>query len=263
MRYYVISDPHGFYTEMVEALFNKGFFADQPPRKLVVCGDLLDRGNEALKMQALILLLMQNEEVILIRGNHEDLALDFLDHAAKYLGDDLRLPFTHHYRNRTIDSFLQLTGMCLSQATDNISAFVKEARATAYVREIIPSMKDYFETEHYIFVHGWIPCLTDDNTYCPREFSYDPNWRKASRQNWENARWYNGIDCACSWNVREPNKTIVCGHFHSSYGHLRYGKSKAEFGDEADYSPFYADGIIALDGCTAYSGKVNCIVIDD
>ena len=122
-------------------------------------------------------------------------------------------------------------------------------------------MKDYFETDHYIFVHGWIPCLTDKNY--PHEFSYDPNWRKASRQNWENARWYNGIDCACSWNVREPNKTIVCGHFHSSYGHFHYGKSKAEFGDEADYSPFYAEGIIALDGCTAYSGKVNCIVIDD
>ena len=261
MRYYVLSDPHGFYTEMVQALYNKGFFSDKSPRKLIICGDILDRGREALKMQALILLLMQNQEVILIRGNHEDLALDFLDHAAKYLGDDLRLPFTHHYRNRTIDSFLQLTGMSLFQAMDNIPKFKKEARATAYVREIIPSMKDYFETDHYIFVHGWIPCLTDKNY--PHEFSYDPNWRKASRQNWENARWYNGIDCACSWNIREPNKTIVCGHFHSSYGHFHYGKSKAEFGDEADYSPFYVEGIIALDGCTAYSGKVNCIVIDD
>ena len=67
MRYYVVSDPHGFYTEMVEALFNKGFFADQTPRKLIICGDLLDRGNEALKMQAFILLLIQNQEVILIR----------------------------------------------------------------------------------------------------------------------------------------------------------------------------------------------------
>ena len=61
----------------------------------------------------------------------------------------------------------------------------------------------------------------------------------------------------------EPNKTIVCGHYHSSFGHYYYGDCKAEFGKDADYSPFYAEGIIALDACTAYSGKVNCIVIDD
>ena len=42
MRYYVLSDPHGFYTEMVQALYNKGFFSDKSPRKLIICGDILD-----------------------------------------------------------------------------------------------------------------------------------------------------------------------------------------------------------------------------
>ena len=33
--------------------------------------------------------------------------------------------------------------------------------------------------------------------------------------------------------------------------------------EDADFSPFIDDGIIALDACTAYSGFVNCVVIDD
>ena len=37
----------------------------------------------------------------------------------------------------------------------------------------------------------------------------------------------------------------------------------SEFGKDSDFSPFYADGIIAIDGCTAFSGKVNCIVLED
>ena len=155
------------------SIYNKGFFTDTVSRKLIICGDLLDRGKEALKMQELILHLMHNQDIILIRGNHEDLALEFLAHANNYLGDKLYLPFTHHYRNGTVDSFLQLTGISLSSAMSDIPAFVKKARATAYVRNIIPAMQDYFETEHYVFVHGWIPCLTDRCTHRPREFYYN------------------------------------------------------------------------------------------
>ena len=44
MRYYVVADTHGFFTEMIDALNEKGFFEDNEPHKLIVCGDLLDRG---------------------------------------------------------------------------------------------------------------------------------------------------------------------------------------------------------------------------
>ena len=36
-----------------------------------------------------------------------------------------------------------------------------------------------------------------------------------------------------------------------------------EFDADALFLPYYADGIIALDACTAYSRKINCIVLDD
>ena len=58
-------------------------------------------------------------------------------------------------------------------------------------------------------------------------------------------------------------KTIVCGHWHTSYGHCKYEGKGSEFGRDADFSPYYAPGIIALDACTARSGQVNVITLDD
>ena len=46
-----MADVHGFYTEMISALKEKGYFDDKSPHKLIVCGDLFDRGSEAKEMQ--------------------------------------------------------------------------------------------------------------------------------------------------------------------------------------------------------------------
>ena len=63
--------------------------------------------------------------------------------------------------------------------------------------------------------------------------------------------------------VKEEGKTIVCGHYRASYGHtVIEGKTTAK-GYPLDNTPFYGDGIIALDANTATSGFVNCIVIED
>ena len=58
-------------------------------------------------------------------------------------------------------------------------------------------------------------------------------------------------------------ETILCGHWHCSYGHARYENKGSEFGPDADFSPYYAPGVIALDACTAFSQKVNIIILDD
>ena len=61
-------------------------------------------------------------------------------------------------------------------------------------------------------------------------------------------------------------KTVVCGHWHSSWGHSRLHNKGPEFNtneETACFDPFIDRGIIALDGCTAYSNQVNCIVIED
>ncbi len=74
------------------------------------------------------------------------------------------------------------------------------------------------------------------------------------------ARWYNGMDAAVT---SQEGKTIVCGHWHTSYGHAKYLNKGNEFGPDACFEPYRNTGIIAIDGCTAYSGIVNVVVIED
>ena len=45
----------------------------------------------------------------------------------------------------------------------------------------------------------------------------------------------------------DENKTIVCGHWNTSYGHSKYEHKGTEFGEDADFSPYYGPGIIAID----------------
>ena len=250
MRYYVVADPHGFYTELVNALTEKGYFEDKEPHKLIVCGDLFDRGKETQEMQAFILDLLQKDEVILIRGNHEDLFVSFLN-------KDCGFPYQHHIHNGTFETALQLTGMDAFEALDENERFVRTAKETPYYTTIIPSMIDYFETNEYIFVHGWIPM--NEGTDQQGLLAYNPKWRNASLERWNKARWLNGMDMAKV--ATEKGKTIVCGHWHCSYGHARFEHKGTEFGDDADYAPYVAEGIIAIDACTARSRKVNCIVL--
>ena len=73
MKYYVTADVHGFYTEFCKALEDAGYFTDPEPHRLIILGDLFDRGREAVEMQAFILDLLAQSAVILVRGNHEDL----------------------------------------------------------------------------------------------------------------------------------------------------------------------------------------------
>ena len=87
------------------------------------------------------------------------------------------------------------------------------------------------------------------------------NWRETEENFWRASRWINGM--AASASVYEDGKTIVCGHWHASYGHAVLEKLGSEFGADADFHPYYGNGIIALDACTAASGFVNCIVIED
>ena len=260
MKYYVVTDVHGFYTELVTALTEKGFFEDREPHKLIICGDLFDRGRETLKMQAFIVDLLEKDEVILIRGNHEDLAVEFIENIRYWMTP--KVLSTHHWNNGTILSMLDLAGMELGDAYQAPNECAKRVQRSLFFQTILPAMGNYFETEHYIFVHGWIPCHALGPLGRADPFHYKSGWRGATAAEWGQARWYNGMVAAIQ-DVTEPGKTIVCGHRSASYGHAYIEGKGSYHGDDADYSPFYAKGIIALDTCTAASGKVNCIILED
>ncbi len=255
MKYYVTADVHGFYTPFAAALREAGFFEDAGPRKLVICGDLFDRGSEALRLQEFILELMERDEVILVRGNHEDLMLQLLGAWHRHSYNEW-----HHQTNGTVDTALLLTGCTREQLDVHPESVGRRLLYTPFVQRIIPAMTDYFETPSHIFVHGWIPCRKKDSDGASRE--YLRGWRNAAADAWADARWVNGMRAAAD-GVTEPFKTVVCGHWHCSYGHAVCENRGSEFGPAADFTPYRSEGILALDAATARSGIVNCAVIED
>ncbi len=248
MKYYVAADVHGFYTQFHHALEAAGYFTDPEEHRLIILGDVFDRGREALEMQSFILGLMDRDAVILIRGNHEDLFEDMVQ-------IDKCRPLRQHVANGTYGTALRLTGVELLTAEKYPWILVDAAVQTPYYQRIIPAAVDYFETKTCVFVHGWIPCALERGG-----FVFDPRWREAEPRAWRDARWINGMDAART--CAEP-KTVFCGHWHCSYGHARYEHIGSEFGPDADFSPYFAPGVVAMDACTAHSGRVNILVIED
>lgn len=257
MKYYVVADVHSFYTQMIEALDKAGFDKDNPDHTLVVLGDLLDRGDEPLECLKFVNSL---ERKILIRGNHEDLMEECLQ--KKY-------PDNYDYSNGTVGSILGISktaspndkfwwcwriveGTFEEDWKKACEKVLKNREWKKYNKNTL----DYFETEHYVFVHGWIPCLYNRIT---KEYLYLNNWRtEATNFDWKEARWSSGIDCTLQ-KIFEKGKTIVCGHWHSSAWHEKF-EGKERF---ADCTPYINDNVIAMDATTVLSGFVNCIVLED
>lgn len=266
MKYYVVADVHGFYTPLHHALERAGFFEESEPHKLIICGDMFDRGHEARRLQDFAVSLFQEDRLIFIKGNHEDMLEQLIRQVEA--GDLWRLMdgSSHHVRNSTWDTALQLSGMVEPHAFKRPLELVSRVKKSTFYRTLLPNAIPYYETDHYIFTHGWIPCGSDDDAryyYTNRKYFFDPNWREASSEAWFRARWCNGIDLACRQHLTVRNKTVVCGHWNASYGHSKIDGNGTEMGEKADHSPFYADGIIAIDAGTVHSGTVNCLVLED
>ena len=253
MKYFVTSDIHGFFDEFIFALNQSNFDVENPNHKLIILGDLFDRGRKAKELQTFVMDLIAKDKVILIRGNHEDLVLDLIDNYQKYMGD---IKSSHHYENGAFQTMLDLTGMHFNHATTCLLEFKRQARQTDDIKHIIPKMKNYFETEHYVFTHSWIPLKKND-------LEFNGNWRRASKDLWAKARWKDPVDLF-KRKLFLKDKTLVFGHYHcSAFWADKYPEKYSCFGENACFKPFITREIIAIDARTVVSKKVNLIEIED
>lgn len=181
---------------------------------------------------------------ILIRGNHEDLMEDAINRDCFYGYDE---------SNGTMYTVLQLVGEKTFYDGHGLLAMQNCEEWNTYIK----SCRNYYETNNSILVHGWIPC-EEEWEFHNTNFLFSDFWREGD---WEGARWYNGMDM---WKngIVVNNKTIYCGHWHTSYGHAVFHKEGTQWGEDALFTPFIDKGIVALDACTAHSKFVNCFVVE-
>ncbi len=53
---------------------------------------------------------------------------------------------------------MQLTGMDIMEAINMSEKCATLMENSPFFKKILPAMMNYFETDKYIFDHGWIPC---------------------------------------------------------------------------------------------------------
>ena len=264
-KYFVVSDIHSFFKEMIFALTEKGYDKSNSDHILVICGDLFDRGNESKELFDFVKSLPE-DRFIYIRGNHEDLLFD-----CYYQMIDNEIVSSHHYSNGTVKTIAHLSGLktedcgwlmydTWSPLRGNVMDTLPEVLEFINKRSV-----NYAEIGNYILVHGWIPFMKEELRTGVIKYNMIKDWRHSTL--WYNARWENGMD---AWHkgIKIEGKTIICGHFHASWGwsHLKQErpewpqKNKKDF--KKSFEPFIEDGIIAIDACTAYSNFVNVIVLE-
>ena len=239
-KFFVTSDIHSFMNPLKRALDEKGFDPTNKDHWLVVCGDCYDRGDDS---ELVLNYLMSLERKILIRGNHDLLLRDLCERG---------FPHRHDFHNGTTITVYDLGDAGAGNDFEKCCEVTQNK-----LREYNNLLVNYFETQHYIFVHSWIPIIFQNGGL----YKYDKNWRNATNDQWELAMWGNPFELA-DMELNQTGKTIVFGHFHTSYQwSAHYGYS--EFDDDAKFEPYYGHNYIGLDACVARTEKVNVIVIED
>ena len=249
-KLFVTSDIHSYFTPFKEALDKAGFDPDNKDHWLIVCGDCFDRGSES---KELLKFLMNLDRKILVKGNHDTLLEELCMRG---------FPYSHDKHNDTTKTVQDISGKY--SAYDFADACVITWAKLARYRELLVN---YFETKQYIFVHSWIPTRKVEvpnpaDKWIPlTKDEWMEDWRNANDVEWESAMWGNPFKLA-DQGLNKTGKTIVFGHWHCSAGHRMLGNCNDEFG-YAIWEPCYFKNTIGIDRCTAHTGEVNVLVIED
>lgn len=234
-KIFVISDVHGFYTEMKSALEKSGFDKNNPDHLLVCCGDYFDRGCENMEV---LKYFEKLNHTVLLRGNHEDLLLKLLITGQIH---------SHNYVNGTMQTLLEFFGRYSINPVDDTIDFSGKTSTVNRVIEFIEDTRNYYETDKYVFVHGWIPagCTKSEDLIM------------ASDSDWEKARWVKWTE---KYTGQPPleDKILICGHV-PTFTANKYNSTR-----ELNCSDiFTGNGLIAIDAGTYDSRRVNVLTLYD
>lgn len=223
-KIFAVSDVHGYATLLKKALADAGYDPECKDHLLICCGDIFDRGPENYDV---LRFFERIERKVLIMGNHEENFLQILNTG--------RLN-KHDFTNGTVETIREFFGKYSVMNTFDPVDFSGRTSMVNRVCDIIGEMKNYYETEHYVFVHGWLPNAGG---------SIIPDWRNASAQQWRCSRrtWWTRGALMPGYN---EDKIIVCGHYPTVDAEIYYGR-----------------GYIVIDDGIDITKKPNVLVLED
>lgn len=217
---FVISDIHGHYNELVKLM-------EYHNNELILfLGDYIDRGNQSLEVLKNVMELVRQNKAIAIKGNHEELFLDFLNHPL------LAKSYMLGVGSKTIESLL---GIIPNENTDAESIVVNIRKMYPEIICFFESLPVYVEMDKYLFVHAGI----------------NPNllhWSESSESDmlWIREEFYQ--------NPNNTNKKIV-------FGHTPTFKIRNNFDDSSIW--LSKEGFIGIDGGICSEKQLNGLSISN
>lgn len=205
MKTFVIGDIHGCYDEFERLL--EIIQGDFKKDRLILLGDYIDRGEKSLEVVERIINLEEEfgrENIILLKGNHELMAIEYLEGKGSnymYNGGDHTIR-EYKRRNRKL--------------LEHIDFF--------------KSLRNYYEDENYIYVHGGLRPGIKLQEQC----EYDLVW---IREEFYLSSYSN-------------TKGIIFGHTPTTY-------------INSSYYPVNINDNIALDTACVYDGYLSALEIED
>lgn len=258
MKYFFVSDIHGEYGKLIQALADECF--DMEKDTLVSLGDPFDRGFQNKEVLDFILACPHH---IIVIGNHDWRLKIIMQKPAMMNQYDI-----YNGIDTTIKSFLnknpeeKLYGQNLWSAVDKLNW---NEQLHQYYNEAVL----YVEFKDFIAVHGWIPHKDiNETTVAP----YKSDWHEASRADWYEATWAHTENCIM--NNIFPEKRLLVGHWHAWRLAYLFGENREDLNDikvfdNHKYSYincdiFVSDPLIAIDGCSNWpnGGKVNVFIYE-
>ena len=264
MRYIFISDVHGQFDRMIDALDEVNF--DKEKDTLVSLGDLFDRGPDSWGVLEYV---MNCPNRILIWGNH-DLRLRELLLGRSY--------GSHDYSNGVLET---MKSFCGNSVLTSISVGLNIFATDDNYRDRCQLLWQYFDECHFavefkdlVGTHAWIPTMIDyhktsfDKWGYPMSevvYKYDEDWRNTRWDLWVDTTWGNSQTMFDS-KVFIPNKKLIVGHWHAWRFRAMFltGGMTYRSQEDIDFNTFeYEDKFVAIDGCSnAAYGKVNAWVYE-
>lgn len=178
MKYFLISDIHGHFTEMKSALDEAGFNSEDTNHQLIILGDLFDRGTENLKVLEYVHDLLVKDKVRLIKGNHDEFFYDLRS---------IQWNASRNGFDKTLEEFLgrKLVNEDPFKIMDEV--FKKQPN----LRIVLDSMVDSITIDKFVLLHGGL------------DFDgYPDNW--CNTQRW----------ISVGLNDKDP-VTYIFGHWHA------------------------------------------------
>lgn len=171
---FAIGDIHGCAEELVELIAALPLTENST---IVTLGDYVDRGPDTRGVIETLLALRERHHVVCLRGNHEELFLDYLDH------DDEKhaAKFVLNGGGATLRSYV-------AEGTTDV-------RVPREHIDFIRGLPYYYETDDYFFVHAGVPDVPLDQIDVGLHGPF---------MTWARGRF---LDSSFEWNKR-----IVHGH---------------------------------------------------